>query len=465
LDDYERNLSIGEYEAAAPEVTQLAEERDDSQQMWRLLSASANYMADDRPAALRQFDEAEDVFRKNDTTSVFAKAGQGALAMMTNDKAFSYDGGGQDRIFTCIYRFVDFACGGYMDNARVELNRAAQYQANWLYDRRREVSAASDRLEKDVAGYQQSQGTSITRHARETQTRSVLSDSGFAAQLKANCGYDANSSGNLDTLAKSAYMNVYMLHLNGVFRWLNGDSPLNMLRDAADLARGNPVVLRDLAEMSAGAKPENQVWIWVEDGLCPCREEWRIDLPLFLLPYANRYVLYAGMAFPKLRYRQPAASSWTVSAGGAETQLSHLADVDGLVGTEFDVYMRGAVSREIARTIIKVGVQAALGAAAEAAHERDRKKDGMSGDYLTLKLSQAGVAAWARATTAADLRSWTALPKSVKIARVARPPDGKIVLNADAQRIELTVPEGNVMVFVRKPAPMAMPAVKTAVFR
>ncbi len=467
LDDYEKDISSGNYAAAVPEVTEIAEKQDDSQQMWRLLSASAKFMSDDRSGALQQFDAAEDVFKKNDLRSVFSQVGQGTLAMITNDKSFPYDGGGQDRIFTCLYRFIDFACDGDSEYARVELNRAAQYQANWLYDRRRETAAAAEKLESDAASYQRQQGqpNAMSSSERRSQSSAVMNDASFAAQLRANCEYDVATSGNMDLLSKKDYSNSYMFHVAGVFRWINDDDPMNMLRDVAEFVPGNPVVALDYAEMSREMRPRDQVWIWVEDGLCPCREEWRIDLPLILLPYANRYVMYAGMAFPKLRKRSHAASSWSVLAGGNSTSFAELADVDSLVRTEFDVYMRGAIFREITRTIVKVGVQAALGAAAEAANRRQEKKGGGSRDYLSLKIAQAGVAAWALSTTGADLRSWTALPKSVKVARVTRPKDGKVVVYADAQPIEITLPKGNSMVFIRKPGPMAMPVVKTAVFK
>ena len=87
------------------------------------------------------------------------------------------------------------------------------------------------------------------------------------------------------------------------------------------------------------------------------------------------------------------------------------------------------------------------------------------GDYWALKAAQLGVATWAATTTAADLRSWTALPKTVKMARVDRPADGRIVVMADDQRIELDVPPGNAMVFIRKPGVTAAPVVKMVAFR
>ncbi len=101
LNDYEANISYGKYDAQMSELTELSEKADGSQQMWRLMTASSLYLADRREEAVRQFDLAEDVFRRNDQTSVFAKGTQGTLAMLGNDKSFDYDGGGVDRGFAC----------------------------------------------------------------------------------------------------------------------------------------------------------------------------------------------------------------------------------------------------------------------------------------------------------------------------------------------------------------------------
>ena len=466
LDDYEANVMSGNYSAPIPEVTELAEKGDDSQQLWRLLSGAANYMADDKPAALHQFDAAEEVFKKNDLTSVFAQTGDATLAMLTNDRAFPYDGGGQDRVFTCLYKAVDFMSMGKFDAARVELNRSSQYQSNWLYDRRKDIDAAARKLETDAASYQTKQGVAGATSAqnRSSQTSAVLSDADFAGKIRQQCGFDPATSGDLSRMAAADYMNAYAMHVTGVFRWLNGDSDRNELRDAMRLAGRNAVVAKDYAERDRNVRPDGCVWIWAEDGLCPVREEWRIDLPLALLPYVNNYVIYAGMALPYLRARGPGAASWNVTGGGISEPMRELADVDALVKSEYDVYMRGALTREITRTIVKVGVQAALGAAAAAAEKRARMKGEFPTAAMALRLSQIGVATWAASTTAADLRSWTALPKSVKVARVPRPADGRLTVTADGQRIELALPPGNAMVFIRKPSPAAPPVVKTAVF-
>ena len=455
LDDYEKALSSGQYEQPIAETVELAEKGDDSILLWQLLSGAAYYMADDKAGARRMFDAAEDTFAKNDLTSVFAQGGQGALAMMTNDRAFPYDGGGQDRIFTCLYKAIDFMAARDADAARVELNRVARYQSNWLYDRRRDIDAAAQKMEADAVAYEKKQEKK-SEGDRTQKVNTVLQDATFSAQVREKCNFDPSTSGNLDALAPKDYMNVYAEHVTGVFRWLNNDSDLNYLRDVATVASGNSVVARDYHEQSQGVRPVNQVWVYAEDGLCPCREEWRLDLPLGLFPLVRRYVIYAGMALPYLRVRSDGAVNWSVNANGQVVPMAQLANVDALVKTEYDVYMRGALPREVTRTVVKIGSQIALGIAAD--HVGDSRAK------LALRVSQYGVAAWALSTTAADLRSWTALPKTVKVARVDRPADGKLEVTADGQRIQLTLPAGNSMVFVRKPGPFATPVVKIATF-
>lgn len=456
LRDYEANAVAGNYAALPGEVQELAAKNDDSRLLWNLLAGSGHYLAGNPQQAAASFDLAEDAMARNDQSSVFAKGGEGALAMMTNDRAFPYDGGGQDRVFTCLYKAIDFMTVGKSDAARTELNRAAQHQENWLWERRKDLEAAQEKMSADAKAYADKQEAKAEGDSSE-KVDGVLADASFCAQVREKCGFDPATSGNLETLSAKDYMNVYAEHVCGVFRWLEGDDGRNYLKDVATLDAGNAIAARDFAEVDRGVKPSNQVWIWVEDGLCPAREEWRLDLPLLVFPGVNQYVLYAGMALPYLRERAAAASQWSVQAGGVSTPMQDLADVDRLVRTEYDVYMRGALTREITRTVVKVGTQVALGAAAD--HTNDVRHQ------MALRVAQAGVATWAATTTAADLRSWTALPKSVKVARIDRPADGVVEVVSDGQRCRVQVPAGNTMMFVRKTGAQAMPVVKLCSFK
>ncbi len=455
LDDYEMNYARGAYEEASKEVSELAAEEDDSQLMYGLLAASAlrNFGADASANIL--LDRAEDVMVGYDTESAFASGAHGAMAMMTNDRAFPYDGGGQDRVFTCLYKAINYAAAGDSAAARTEFNRAEQYQENWLWQRRKDISAAQERLDEEAAEYAKENKSDSGDSGKIA--KGVLANKDFCAQLEENLGYDAAKSGDLDRLHPSDWTNPYASHVMGVFRWINGDPVGNCLRDSAQYRRDCKTAAADSNMQRKGETPSDTVWVWVEDGLCPMRKEWRIDLPIVLIPYANKYILYAGMAFPKLEYRQTGANGWTVMTSGENVNMEELADIDKLIKLEYDVYLRGALTREITRTVVKIGAQVALGIAAD--NTNDWRVE------LALRASQAGVAAWALSTTAADERSWTALPKRVLVGKVRRPADGKIVIVADGGTVaEVVLPEGNSMVFVTKPAPGAAAAVKTANF-
>ena len=449
--DYRANISAGRYAEAAVEPSELAEKGGGDALMWRLMSASAKDLAGDIDAAIAGFDAAEDRMIENDHQSVFSQTADAAYAMMLNDKYFPYDGGGQDRIFTCLYKAVGYGSKNDFAAARTELNRAAQHQENWLWERRKDLDAAEDRLDKESAQYarDKGEGQDVDAGQGKVAVQYAMKDGSFRTTVKEAFGFDIFTSGVLDQLKPADYQNPYVSHVCGVFRWLSGDDGRGFLKDAAALRPANGFARGDLEACDAGVKPRDWVWVYVEDGLCPEREQWRIDLPLLLIPYAGRYVKYAGLCLPRLLERPYAAASWSV--GGVPMEV--IADVDALTKIEYDVYMRGAIAREITRTVVDVGLQVALGVAAE--HISDWKTQ------TALIASQYAVAGYSALRRGADTRCWPTLPKSVYLLRMQRPADGILSVNADGvDVVHVELPPGNSMVFVRKPAAAAVPSVK-----
>ena len=456
LVDYRANVSEGRYSVAAAEPAELGAKENGDRLMWRLMAASAYDLAGETDLALQNFDVAEDIMIENDKRSVFSQTADAAYAMMLNDKYFPYDGGGQDRIFTCLYKAIAYGTRNDFAAARTELNRAAQHQENWLWERRKDISAADERLEKEAAEYakEKGEGHEVDSGQGKVVVQNAMKDGTFGNTVKEAFGFDIFTSGVLDQLKPEDYQNPYVAHVCGVFRWLSGDGDQRgFLKDAVSLRPRNSAARGDLEACEAGVKPNGWVWVYAEDGLAPEREKWRIDLPLVLIPYAGKYVMYAGIALPRLVERPSAASAWSV--GG--THMEVIADVNALAKIEYDVYMRGALAREITRTVVDVGVQAALGIAADNA-----------GDWrvqAALKASQIAVAGYSALRRGADTRCWPTLPKTVYLARIPRPADGVVRITADGQNVaEVEIPDGNAMVFVRKPAPLAAASVKVLRF-
>ena len=453
LVDYRTNISCGKYKDAALEPAELAAKGGEDRLLWRLMAASAYDLAGETDQALENYDVAEDIMIENDAKSVFSQTADAAYAMMLNDRYFPYDGGGQDRIFTCLYKAIGYGSKGDYAAARTELNRAAQHQENWLWERRKDISAADERLTKESADYakEKSEGNGEGAGQSDVVVSNAMKDGSFGNTVKEAFGFDIFTSGVLDTLKPVDYQNPYAAHVCGIFRWLNGEGDgRGYLKNVQELRPENQVVLGDFNSCDRGETPRGQIWVYVEDGLGPEREPWRIDLPLVLIPYAGKYVKYAGISLPRLLERPSAAASWTV--GGEPMQV--LANVDALAKIEYDVYMRGAIKREITRTVVDVGVQVALGVAADNAGDWKAK--------TALVASQYAVAAYSVARRGADARCWPTLPKTVYVARVNRPADGKLDILADGTTaVSVNLPAGsNAMVFVRKPAPGAVPTAK-----
>ncbi len=449
LNDYERNMAAGAYQQLPMEVQELADKKDDTELLWRLLAGTGHYMNANGMEAIEQFDMAEDMMSKNDQTSVFKQGTDTAFAILTNDKAFPYDGGGQDRIFTCLYKAIEYGVQGRQTAARAELNRAMQHQENWLWQRKKEIASAHEELEKAYAAKVAEINTSSMRNQGANK---FLANTAFASAIRAQCDFEPAVDGNLEALSTKDYMNTYVQHVCGVFRWLEGTGGRQYLRDVMQLCPENEVLKRDFAEMEAGEMPTNQVWVYVEDGLCPVREEWRVDLPLFLSPYENKYVKYAGMALPYLRYRPAGSAVWRLSAGETSVNMQEFANFDRLMKVEYDVYMRGALIREITRTVLKVSSQVALGIAHDNTNDTDKK--------FNLCIAQYSALVWAISTTAADLRSWAGLPKKTYVARLIRPDDGRISVQTDCQTFDIDLPQGNSMIFIRKPSAQSPPVIK-----
>lgn len=421
--DYEANVLVGKFAEAAVEPAEKADEGGKDALFWQLHAAAAERLAGNNDEAVRRFDLAEDLFIDFEHRS---KAVDTTASMMTGDYILPYAGEGQDRVFTCLYKAIDFGVLGKPAAVRTELNRAMLHQQNWRAERSAEIAAADAKLERDARSYAQSNGARQPTGSNAVSTVSrAFGDASFSAAIRANAGFDTARDGRLDLITDDDFTNAYLVRVNETFRRYVGDS---------------------------GPKPHDMVTVFVEDGMCPKREEWRIDLPTILIPWVNRYVQYAGMALPKLVYRNAAVTDYSVSGGGASYPMVEIQDVDRLVKTEFDVYFRGALTREIIRAVARVGVQIALGAV----------RDSISDDNtrLALTLVQLGTAAYSFATTDADIRSWTTLPKKVYMLDLPRPADGTITVTCGLEQVKLNVPAGNTMIFIRKMSSAAPSVVK-----
>jgi hypothetical protein len=175
------------------------------------------------------------------------------------------------------------------------------------------------------------------------------------------------------------------------------------------------------------------VWVIYENGLAPLVDETLIPLPLFLV---SGKVDYAQIALPKLKIRAASYPYLDIFSGKkklGQTQL--LASMDRVIQTEFKKEFPYKATEAVISTLAKALIQYEL-----------KKRGGIIG-------SLSGIA-YQAATTHADTRSWSTLPKEVQVARIRKPKNNKIQIKApDLQMpLQITLPGNQFsIVFIKSP--------------
>ena len=209
---------------------------------------------------------------------------------------------------------------------------------------------------------------------------------------------------------------------------------------ASDEGRDFVRKLRASIDQTNG-KLENKVIVIYEDGNGPGFNEYRIDLPMYLV---SDKVLYSGIALPEFREGNAAYSYLLVGEEGDRTAV--LTDINRLVGLEFEKAYPGVVSKAVISTIIKTAAQYAANA------EIDRQVAKQKLDPLVAAFMKIGTAATQAAFTNADTRAWRNLPNTIQIAVVDRPASGLLKIEtANRQPVDtLSLDEpGNYLILVK----------------
>lgn len=444
MDMHDRDLTTNDFSASLPYLEEFVADDDDNSHedtpLWHLMIANAKMLTADKNA-IKAFDTAEDVLLKNDR-----ETNNYTSAMLVNDRMMKFVPSFQDRVFMSLDKATMYAGQRNYDAARTEFNRMMQYQENWLFERRKEIAASEAAMKESLEKENESDvpGVADAANGLRSDAKQVydnlLQNENVLGMILKNCNFDLRNSGDISRMTPNDYQNAYATHLCGLFRWLNGDDGVVYLKDALKLKPQSPLLAADLAAADKNATPKSDVWVYVEDGLCPTRQEVRMDLPVFLVPFAARYVKYIGIALPRQVFRYNAANVYTV----AGTPMEELENIDRLLKVEYDVYMNSAVKRELMRCLLKTIPQVAAGVV----------RDSIDNKYVKLGCTafQIAAAQYAYSSTRADLRTWNVLPKRVLVQRVQRPADGVLKLTADDQSVDIKVGEGNSIILVRKVA-------------
>lgn len=376
------------------------------------------------------FDECEEIIKYHNEKNLASSSISTAGTLLINDAVLDYMGAEYDGIMVNTYKALNFWQVGDKDLARIEFNRALDRQRRAKELFAAEIAKMKDDLDKKqeeenkkaLSGKQGSPAIDFKKNINNPEIDTILQDK-----------YSSLS----EFKAYPDFINPFTTYVAGLFFMSEGDfsKATMLLKETYGMVEQNPTVQNDfssLEHLNGKGLGKNHTWIIFENGLGPIKQEFRVDLPILLF---TEKVKYTGIALPRLEFRNSAYSHLTVKNNEITLGQTHLlSSMDRVVQTEFNKKYPSIVTRAVTSALIKT-----------------------SGQYFAQKelgsLGGFAAAIYQGATTAADIRIWSALPKEYQLAKFAAPSDGALVVETPTHdKISISVPNNkNSLVYVKIP--------------
>ncbi len=365
--------------------------------LWALQAGSVKRVQGDYAGSNRFFDQAEAAMKHFDLNQSQILDNIGATAV--NDTVIPYLGHEYDGVMLNTYKGLNFMTQNNMEMARVEFNRALDRQRRAKGNFNKEIKDLRSSIDSRSRA---SNDVAIRQSVDNPEVNQILSDK-----------YPDLSSFEV----YPDFINPFATYMSGLFFNLDGDynKGVDLMKESYGMVPENKFIAEDLAEtelaLSNNRDIEGVCWVIFENGLGPLKNIWRVDIPIY---FAESRIKYAGIALPKLSYRNRSYSHLIVTAGEKKYSTEIVADIDRVVQTEFKQQYPSIVSRAV--------VSAAIKAAGQYAFDKEDSSKGSLASMLT--------AVYSYATTTADVRVWTALPKDFQVVRFDIPDNRKITVHA-----------------------------------
>ena len=398
--------------------------------LWALQLGTVERIRKDYNSSTEYFDKSEEMLKFFDLKSGL---GDAVGSTVVNDNVVPYKGEEYDGVMVNTYKAMNFMAQGKMDLARVEFNRALDRQRRAKEKFNEEIRKLKSELEKE-----QEESEYTKSNVENPKTLELL----------------AEKYPNLyEFKAYPDFVNPFSTYLAAVFFNLVGDysKAVDLFKESYGMVSDNAYIAEDLRIteeiLDGNGRLKDTVWVIFENGLGPVKKEFRLDIPLFIVTDKVRYV---GIALPKLEFRDRAYPYLVIEADGRNYKTRTVADMDRVIQTEFSKDFKGILTRAIISATAKAVTQYALS-------EQDS-----SGAALASLI----VAVYSFATTAADVRIWTALPKDFQVARFKRPADaGLKVVRPGFIPFNIDIPNcNNTIVYIRITSREAEPICEVMTF-
>ena len=392
--------------------------------------------------ALAAFDQAEARVNKYEDEAR-TKVGSEFGALLTNQASLPYRGRAYDKVMMNTYKALTYLQLGEKDKARVELNRALQRQRDAVADNQKRIAAAQEAAEKAARGELKDESGKSASY----DSKKALADPHTGPALQA--ALDASVA---PLKPYGDYVNPFAVFLDGLFFSVLGETGDDWERGRKSFERVAALVpendyLRADAEAAAraaeGQAPAGVTYVIFETGAAPRRTETRIDIPTFAF---TSKLAYVGAAFPKLVFNGDYFGGLSILADGRSHTTALVASMDSVVANDFKNEWPAVVTKTLIATATKAII------AASVQREMEEKNGALAG--LLTGLALGGLNA---ATTIADTRTWTSLPKEFHYARLATPASRELTVAAGPNQQTIKLSDGTVNVVYVKSASVNAP--------
>ena len=341
-------------------------------------------------------------------------------AILTNQSYITYKGYAYDKIMLSVYQALNHIEQKKFDDASVDLKRLEFYQSD---AERANKSRIADEQKAIAEAKKKNQIASYN-------TNRTLNNQQVASVFKKYYG-DAYNADTSAQQAKAIYVNPFAYWLAGLY-FANRPLDASDKNRASDMFRLGSEMLANKSEVFAKdfkmaedlangkiKKPTNLTYIIYETGSAPIRNQFKINLPIYIVA---RNVPHISMNFPYLTKMQSYTADLNVVANGKQVKFDTLANIDAIVEREFNSNLPMVITKTIISSAIKAGTQYAAARAVG---------DGWEG----LAVNIAG-SIYQSLINDADLRTWTTLPKYIKVARIETPQNATININGVAMKLQ-----------------------------
>jgi hypothetical protein len=398
--------------------------------LWALQLGTVERIQKKYTKSTESFDKAEDMLKYYDEQFTL---GDGLGATLVNENVIPYRGEEYDGIMVNVYKALNFMAEKDFELARVEFNRALDRQRRAKEKFNEEIRKLQAELEKN-----QQQNKFSKSNVENQETADLL------AQKYPNL-YNFE--------AYPDFVNPFATYLAGVFFNLVGDhsKAVDLLKESYGMVGDNNYIAEDLSVteniLDGKEQLKDTIWLIFENGLGPVKTEFRMDIPLFV---ATDKVKYVGIALPQLEFRDGAYPYLVAEVDGNDYNTRVVSDMDRVIQTEFSKDFKGILTRAIISATAKAVAQYAI-------QKQDSSKTSLASVFM---------AAYSLATTAADVRIWTTLPKDFQVARFPKPADGRLKITLPgSEPLEIEIPNcNNAMVYVRITTNQAVPVYEVLTF-